>query len=216
MRRFSVRPALTFRGRTFKGLRGWSGKPLHPPLTDIPIGAYLIAATLDVVSYVGQDELWATDAYRAATFVVTIGLVVAVFAALTGFWDWLRSTEPGTQARRTANAHAFAMVTVTLIVAVAVALRWFAYYDDPHTGVVVLVLSVVAALVTVLGAALGGELVFDYGFNVETAGDSPVWHRSEVDVLPFRSDDEPVDELPPRAGNGAPAVPEDRADAHFR
>jgi hypothetical protein len=26
--------------------------------------------------------------------------------------------------------------------------------------------------------------VFDYGFNVETAGDSPVWHQSEVDVFP--------------------------------
>ena len=99
------------------------------------------------------------------------------------FWDWLRSTEPGTQARRTANAHGLAMVTVTLVVVVAVGLRWFAYYDDPHTGVVVLVLSVVAALVTAFGAALGGELVFDYGFNVETAGDSPVWHRSEADVL---------------------------------
>lgn len=41
MRHFSFRPALTMRGRAFKGLRGWAGKPLHPPLTDIPIGAML-------------------------------------------------------------------------------------------------------------------------------------------------------------------------------
>ncbi|MFN2606439.1 MAG: hypothetical protein ABR511_00890 [Acidimicrobiales bacterium] len=27
MRRFSVRPALTLRGRTFQGPRGWAGKP---------------------------------------------------------------------------------------------------------------------------------------------------------------------------------------------
>ena len=33
MRHFAFRPALTLRGRTFKGPRGWSGKPLHPPLT---------------------------------------------------------------------------------------------------------------------------------------------------------------------------------------
>jgi transaldolase len=26
--------------------------------------------------------------------------------------------------------------------------------------------------------------VYDYGFNVETAGDSPVWHQSETDVQP--------------------------------
>jgi uncharacterized membrane protein len=184
VRKLSVRPSFTIRGRKFKGLRGWAGKPLHPPLTDIPIGAYLIGAALDVISFVGQDERWATEVYRAGTYVFTAGLAVSVFAALTGFWDWLRSTEPGTQARRTANAHGLTMVTVTVIVLADVLLRWFAYYDDAHTGVVILVLSVVAALLVSAGAAIGGELVYDYGFNVETAGDSPVWHKSEVDVLP--------------------------------
>ena len=56
MRHFSFRPSLTVRGRRFKGLRGWAGKPLHPPLTDIPIGAYLLAAAFDVISTVGNDE----------------------------------------------------------------------------------------------------------------------------------------------------------------
>ena len=37
-----------------------------------------------------------------------------------------------------------------------------------------------------LGGTIGGSLVFDYGFNVETAGDHPVWHRSETDVFPGR------------------------------
>jgi hypothetical protein len=41
VRKLSVRPRLTLRGRTFKGLRSWSGKPLHPPLTDFPIVADL-------------------------------------------------------------------------------------------------------------------------------------------------------------------------------
>ena len=30
--------------------------------------------------------------------------------------------------------------------------------------------------------------VFEYGFNVETAGDHPVWHRSETDVFPGQHD----------------------------
>ena len=42
MRRFSFRPALTLKGRKFKGPRGWAGKPLHPPLTDFPIAAYSV------------------------------------------------------------------------------------------------------------------------------------------------------------------------------
>ena len=66
MRKFSFRPVLTLRGRTFKGLRGWSGKPLHPPLTDIPIGAYVLAATFDVVSLIGGDgHSWAHDFSQA-------------------------------------------------------------------------------------------------------------------------------------------------------
>lgn len=184
MRHLSFRPALTLRGRGFKGLRGWAGKPLHPPLTDIPVGAYLLAAVFDTISAVGHDQEWARDFYRAASFALIGGAAVSVFAALTGFWDWLRSTEAGTQARRTANAHAITMVTVTLLVLAGVAVRVFGFWDEASIPGLALALSVAAATLTALGGTLGGSLVFDYGFNVETAGDSPVWHRSERDVLP--------------------------------
>jgi uncharacterized membrane protein len=187
VRHFSFRPALTMRGRTFKGLRGWSGKPLHPPLTDIPIGAYLLAAAFDVISAVGNDEEWSRDFYRAASFCLIGGAVVSVFTALTGFWDWLKSTEPGTQARRTANAHAVTMLTVTLLVVAGIAVRVFAFWDEDSTPGLALALTLVAAALTVLGGTLGGELAYDYGFNVETAGDHPVWHPSEVDVFPGSS-----------------------------
>jgi uncharacterized membrane protein len=185
MRKLSFRPALTLRGRRFKGLRGWAGKPLHPPLTDVPIGAYVLVAAFDLISFVGgDDEAWARDLYQAASFALIGGAVVSVFAALTGFWDWWTSTEPGNQARRTANAHALTMVTVTVLVLVNLAVRTLTAWDEPSTPVGVLVLSLVAAALTALGGTLGGSLAFDYGFNVETAGDHPVWHESEVDVFP--------------------------------
>jgi uncharacterized membrane protein len=184
MHRLSFRPALTFRGRKFKGLRGFAGKPLHPPLTDIPVGAYMIAAVLDVISIVGQDEEWARDFFRAATFVLVAGAAVSLLTALTGFWDWLRSTEPGTQVRREANAHALTMITVTVLVLVNIALRTLAYGGDRHSGVIVVALSVAGAALTVLGGTIGGSLVYDYGFNVETAGDHPAYHPSESDVPP--------------------------------
>ena len=183
MRKFSVRPTFSLRGRTFKGLRGWSGKPTHPPLTDIPVAAYIFAAVFDVIATFGRNESWAQGFYRAATYVVIGGAVVSVFTALTGFWDWLRSTEKGTQARRTANAHAWTMLTVTALVLVNIALR-VSEYDRTHPTVAILALSLVVAALVAAGAALGGTLVFDYGFNVETAGDSPVWRQSETDVLP--------------------------------
>lgn len=185
MRRFSFRPALTLRGRTFKGLRGWAGKPFHPPLTDIPVGAYMLAAAFDVISFVGGDDnAWGRDFYRAASFVLIGGAAVSVLAAITGFVDWAQSTTKGTQARRTANAHALTMVTVTVLVLVGIIVRAVSYWDEPSTPVLALCLSVAAAVLTVLGGTLGGTLAFDYGFNVETAGDHPVWHESETDVFP--------------------------------
>jgi uncharacterized membrane protein len=183
MRHFSFRPGLTIRGRKFKGLRGWAGKPLHPPLTDIPVGAYMLAAAFDVISAVGNAHEWARDFYRAASFSLIAGAVVSVFTALTGFWDWLKSTEKGTQARGAANAHAITMVTVTLLVLAGVAVRVFRYWGEPSTPGLALAFTLFAAALTVIGGTLGGSLAYDYGFNVETAGDSPVWHKSEIDVF---------------------------------
>lgn len=184
MRSLSFRPSLTIRGRKFKGPRGWAGKPFHPPLTDIPVGAYLLAFAFDVISALGHDESWARDFYRAASFALVGGVVVSVFAAITGFYDWWKSTEKGTQARRTANAHAWTMIAVTVLVLVGVAARLLVFWDEPSTAAVPLVFTVIVALLTFVGGTLGGSLVFDYGFNVETAGDHSVWHQSEADVFP--------------------------------
>ena len=78
MRKFSVRPTLTLRGRKFKGLRGWSGKPTHPPLTDFPVAAYVFAAVFDVIAMFGRHETWARDFFRAGTYVFVGGAVVSV------------------------------------------------------------------------------------------------------------------------------------------
>jgi len=184
MRKFSVRPTLTLKGRTFKGLRGWAGKPTHPPLTDFPVAAYIFAAAFDIIAALGRHQTWARDFFRAGTYVFIGGAAISVLAALTGFWDWLRSTEKGTQARRTANTHATTMIVVTVLALVDIALRLNVYHTRTYPTVPILVLSIVVAVLVSLGATFGGTLVFDYGFNVETATDSPVWHASETDVLP--------------------------------
>jgi uncharacterized membrane protein len=185
VRKFSVRPTLTLKGRTFKGLRGWSGKPLHPPLTDFPIVAYVLAAVFDVVSAIaGEDHAWARELWHAGTWLFVGGAAVSVLAALTGLWDWWKSSEAGTQARRTINTHATIMITVTVLALVDIAWRLGTYDTAAATPAGIAVLSVVVALLVSVGAMFGGSLVYDYGFNVETAGDHPVWHQSETDVFP--------------------------------
>lgn len=181
-RLFSWKPALTYRGRKFKGLRGWAGKPTHPPLTDFPVVAYILAGIFDAISFVLDGDV-SRDMFRASTYVIVAGAIVSVPTAVTGFWDWLKSTSPGTQAWRTANAHMAAMVFVTAVVVVDIVVR-LAQWENGGVSGVVFILSAIAALVVSFGAMLGGSLVYDYGFNVETSGDHPVWHESEVDVYP--------------------------------
>jgi uncharacterized membrane protein len=197
-RLFSIKPALTFKGRKFKGLRGWAGKPLHPPLTDIPVTCYILVAAFDVISYVaGENSRTATDFFRAGTYVIVAGAIGSLGASITGFWDWWKGVarEPGgvlgkakrTQSWRTINTHMAIMLTVTALVAIDIVMRTSSW-DDGRAGMGVMILSVVIAGLVTIGAAFGGSLVYDYGFNVETAGDSPVWHESEVDVYPGQKD----------------------------
>ncbi len=78
---------------------------------------------------------------------------------------------------------------MTVLAIVDTIWRLNSYHTEVTTPAGLVVLSVVIALLVSLGATFGGTLVYDYGFNVETAGDSPVWHKSETDVLPGHHDD---------------------------
>ena len=180
-RLFSWRPAVTYRGRKFKGLRGWAGKPTHPPLTDIPVACYFLAGVFDLLSYLLAPGGTASDLYRAGTFVIVAGAIVSAPTLLTGFWDWLKSTPRHTQAWRTANAHMAIMITVTVVVLIDITTRLSGSASSAELPVVIL--SLLALALVAFGALYGGSLVYDYAFNVEqTFGHA--YERSEEDVLP--------------------------------
>jgi uncharacterized membrane protein len=177
------RPTFSLRGRTWLGLRGWDGIPLHPHTVHFPIAAYLIAAAFDVVSLVGRGRPWSREAFVAATWVMVAGAGLSLSTALTGFLEW-RFTPRGTQVRRTANAHAVTMVTVTVLILVCIALRLQHWPGATSTTVPITALSVLAAVLVGIGAALGGDLVYAHGVRVDNAGDSFSFHPSPVDLLP--------------------------------
>ena len=179
---FSIKPSLTIRGRKFKGLRGFAGKPFHPPLTDIPVAAYFVGAVFDLISFFTDGSV-SHDFFISGTHLFIAGGIVSLPTALTGFWDWLKSTQKGTQARRTANWHMAVMITVTLIVIADIIMR-LGDWDKGAVSGLLLVHSLLAGGLVGFGALYGGALVYEYGFNVETAGDHPVWHESETDVYP--------------------------------
>jgi uncharacterized membrane protein len=191
-RLFSIRPTLSMRGRRFMGIRGLTGKPTHPPLTDFPIVCYVLAALFDLISYFSSaNDPKAQDFFAAATFVMVAGFVVGLGAVLTGFMDWWkgipRDRKSGpigkakhTQVWRTINFHGSVMLTVTVLTLVDLALR-IPGWDDAQTQLSWLALSVVAAGLVTLGAAYGGTLVFEYGFNVDMVDEA--WNVSEEDHI---------------------------------
>jgi uncharacterized membrane protein len=186
-RLFSIKPALSFKGRKFKGIRGFAGKPFHPPLTDIPVACYILAAVFDLISYytyrfVSETSTVARDFFISGTHVLVAGLIVSVPTALTGFWDWLKSTPKHTQARRTANWHMTVMFTVTAIVAVDILVR-LANWDAGYAELAVLILSLVAGGFVAFGALYGGQMVYDFAFNVEQDFDH-AYEESETDRVP--------------------------------
>jgi uncharacterized membrane protein len=180
-RLFTWKPPLTIRGRRFKGLRGWAGKPSHPPLTDVPVACYILVALFDVISYATEGGT-STDFFRAGTFVIISGAVASLGAIATGFWDWLKSTPKHTQAWRTANTHMAIMVTVTVVVLIDIVVRLGASTGN-GAGIGPLILSLLAAGLVTIGATFGGSLVYDYAFNIEQDF-GHAYEVSEQDVLP--------------------------------
>jgi uncharacterized membrane protein len=190
---YSIRPTWRLKGRRFQGIRGFTGKPTHPPLTDFPIVCYTLAAVFDVISFVSAyEDPKAQDFFAAATFVMTAGFIVSLGTALTGFFDWWkgipRDRKSGpigrakhTQVWRTINWHATVMLTVTALTIVDLLLR-IPNFDEAQTQGSWLVLSILSGALVLFGAAYGGALVFDYGFNVQNL-DEP-WQESEQDHMP--------------------------------
>jgi uncharacterized membrane protein len=163
MSRFALGSTFKLRDRKFYGLRGFEGKPLHPPFTDIPVGAYVIAPVLDVVGFFGRDESWGHDLFVAAGYTLLAGAIGSLFAVLTGFADWLKM-RPGSEVRRIANSHFLAMVITNVLVVVNLLVRLG--IDDEVTTAGLMILSLAVLAVMTFGSAIGGSLVFDKGYRV--------------------------------------------------
>lgn len=78
----------------------WLGHPLHPAISDLPIGAWSTAALFDVIDSFTGEETYA----EAADLAVKVGVVTAVGVATAGLCDWHKIGEG--PARRAGALHA--------------------------------------------------------------------------------------------------------------
>jgi nitrite reductase/ring-hydroxylating ferredoxin subunit/uncharacterized membrane protein len=88
----------------------WLGHPLHPVITDVPVGAWTTALVFDTLDAGSRGWPWQSAARRRADDAILVGIVGAIGAAMAGLTDWQHTD--GT-ARRTGFAHA-ALNTVAL------------------------------------------------------------------------------------------------------
>jgi uncharacterized membrane protein len=139
-------------------LKGWAGKPSHPPLTDASIGSYTVGVAMLVLGALGiEEEKMAAGALLA----IGGGLILAAPTALTGLLDWL-DIPKGTPAKTVATIHLLTMLTATVVFA----LTFVAHldgYDDGRVETLSWTLGVVAEGLLAAGGYIGGSLVFVYG-----------------------------------------------------
>jgi uncharacterized membrane protein len=149
-------------------VRGLPGHPLHPPLTDVTVGAYTFATVAAFCDVVGISNNAATHAWWLALF---FGLISTVVTALAGFLDWLQISW-GTPLWRTATTHAIANLLAGGLFLVALLIGHDDFkHGDVTTGPFVVTLAGFAMLL--LGGWLGGAIVFVHGMRVLNLPDEP-------------------------------------------
>jgi uncharacterized membrane protein len=149
-------------------LKGFPGHPLHPPLTDVTIGAYTIATAMAILSRLGVSEENTATVWWLA---LIAGLIVTAPTAIAGFADWL-DIQRSTPLWRTATLHLSAMLSATVVFAIAAG-AGHADYVDQSLGGGSLVLTLIGFGLLTVGGWLGGAIVFVHGMRVLSLVDEP-------------------------------------------
>lgn len=118
-----------------------AGHPAHPPLTDVPLGAWISVAVLDLLP--GTE--------RASKVLVATGLAGAVPTALTGLADWSALHR---EQQRVGLVHALGTMTASALYSASLVTRYRGY-DAAGKA-----LGYAGLTALLAGGYLGGHLAF--------------------------------------------------------
>jgi nitrite reductase/ring-hydroxylating ferredoxin subunit/uncharacterized membrane protein len=138
----------------------WLGHPLHPVLTDVPVGAWTVAVCFDCLDAASTRPRYALAADRS----ILIGVIGAVAAAAAGLADW-RHTTGG--ARRTGFAHATLNTAALGLFVGSLVLRRRRAVGAARA------LSATGFLTMLASAYLGGTLVYRQRIGVDHSPEVP-------------------------------------------
>lgn len=147
-------------GRVVKDLLNgvWLGHPLHPVLTDVPIGAWTMSQMFDLLGMMAGDD----NLDMAADVTLTAGILAALASALTGLTDWSDIDSYNTSRRRMGLAHGLLNVAGVTLNLGSLGLR----LTGKRTRGLARMLSACGYMTSALAAYVGGELVYNLGTAV--------------------------------------------------
>ncbi len=166
----------------------WFGHPLHPALTDIPVGAWSASFALDLLSLGGSRSI-----QQSADITLNIGVVGAVASAITGLADW---QETYGRERRIGLLHGLLNATALALYTTSLVQR-----RRKRRGIAMLC-STLGYGTILLSEYLGGELVFGQGTGVNHAA----WLESSEEFTPVLDDTALPPNQPTRVMVGATPV----------
>lgn len=134
----------------------WLGHPIHPAITDVPIGAWTLATVFDGYELATGDETLS----RGADVAIKVGLIGAAGAAVTGLTDWSDTYE---KPRRVGALHAAINITATALYLSS----WWQRKNGNRAGGIASAFAGYAF--TMAGAWLGGHLVYNERIGVNHA-----------------------------------------------
>lgn len=169
---FTARARVLIRPGALKDLLSgtWLGHPAHPMLTDLPIGAWISAAVLDV------GELLGCRSGSASDTLIAVGMLSALPTALSGLSDL--SDEYGGDILGMGAAHALGNTSALVLYGAS----WLARRKGRRKAGITL--SLLGTGVMASSGYLGGHLAFRRGLGVNrTALDQPIaeWTRAMDD-----------------------------------
>src|SRR3954471_14523660 len=145
------------------------GHPLHPPLTDVVVGAFTSATLLDLLG--GDDD------GRAAERLIQVGLVAAAPTVASGLTDWALTVLGDRRARPVGLAHASANLAASTLYAASLAARRRGARGRGK------LLAAAGGAVLGIGGFLGGHLSFTRGVGVnQTAFDEGPGDWTAIDA----------------------------------
>ncbi len=136
----------------------WLGHPLHPILTDLPLGAWSFAGLVDLLS-IGEKRT-----KPAADAAIAFGIATALPTAISGALDWRQT---GGEPRRIGTAHA-------LLNSVALFTYVLSMICRPNSGGLARLLSLGGYGVVCASAYLGGHLVMAARVGTKHESEAPV------------------------------------------